>query len=332
METQKQNLKTTAYHSQYTQKLCKPQCEIFKDYTRYSELIFTVASLDELEQGVLETIVANLDPGDEICQIVVSPRQQINDPTHIDLSGIMDQQGSYEWVLVLTKENLVLFDATYPNNLPMIRKAPIENLLSITWGRILLQSWVDWSWIAGSIVEHARINFSTSGEKPIEETIRYIYGADLPDAGELYQLMPEQNLAKNSLPNKFVDLLPLLLNHQDKILEGVYFPFQPAIWKSWYGLFRKQERKASPSTAFLLTEQQFIMIYEEDHDAGLGLGTFIQSVKRKNILDLLIENTPDGTRLILLVGDKNAAERIIIHASEGYFGEMVERFRSYFPC
>ena len=330
METQWQNPKTKDNRGQYSQTLCQPQCEIFKDYTRYSELIYTVASLDELEQGVLETIVANLDPGDEICQIVVSPHQQINDPSQAGLSGYMDQQESYEWVLVLTKKNLVLFDATYPNNLPMVRKAPIENLLSITWGRILLQSWMDWSWSAGSIVEHARINFSTSGEKPIEETIRYIHGADLPDAGELYRLMPEQDLTINSLPNKFVDLFPLLLNHQDKIQEVVYYPFQPAVWKSWYGLFRKQERKATPSTAFLLTEQQFIMIYEEDHDAGLGLGTFIQSVNRKNILDLVIESDLDGIQLFLLVGDKNAQERIILHAPEECFVELIEKISSVF--
>lgn len=330
METQWQNPKTKDNRGQYPQTLCQPQCEIFKDYTRYSELIYTVASLDELEQGVLETIVANLDPGDEICQIVVSPHQQINDPSQTGLAGYMDLQGSYEWVLVLTKKNLVLFDVTYLDNLPMVRKAPIENLLSITRGRILLQSWVDWSWTDGSIVEHARINFSTSGEKPIKETIRYIHGADFPDAGEIYRLMLERNFTANSLPNKFVDLLSLLLNHQDKILEVVYYPFQPAIWKSWYGLFRKQERKASPSTAFLLTEHQFIMIYEEDHDAGLGLGTFIQSVKRKNILDLFIESDLDGIQLFLLVGDKNAQERIILHAPEECFVELIEKISSVF--
>ena len=242
----------------------------------------------------------------------------------------MDLQGSYEWVLVLTRKNLVLFDATFPNNLPMVKKVPIKNLLSITWGRILLQSWVDWSWTAGSIVEHARIKFSSSGEKPIEETIRYIHGADLPNAGELYRLLPEQDLNTNSLPNKFIDLLPLLLNHQDKILEGVYYPFKPAVWKSWYGLCRKLERKATPSTAFLLTEQQYIMIYEEDHDAGLGLGTVIQSINRKNILDLFIESKLDCIQLFLLVGDKNAEERIFIRAPEECFEEIIEKFRIHF--
>lgn len=329
METQWQNPKTKDNHGQYPQTLCQPQCEVFKDYTRYSELVYTVASLDELEQGVLETIVANLDPGDEICQIVVSPHQQINDPSQAGL-GYMELLGSYEWVLVLTKKILVLCDATYPDNLPMVRKASIENLLSITWGRILLQSWVDWSWTDGSIVEHARINFNTSGEKPIKETLGYIYGSNIMDVEKSRFSSVEQSQIINTFPFKFVDHLPLLLTPQEKILAATYYPFQPAVWKSWHGLFQKQVREASPTTAFFLTEHQFIMIFEEDHDAGLGLGTFIQSVKRKNILDLFIESDLDGIHLFLLIGDKNAQERIILHAPEECFVELIEKISSVF--
>jgi len=330
METQSQNLRTIADHSQYTQKVCQPQCEIFKNHPRYSELIYTVASLGELDQMVRDTVVKYLDRREDICQIVVSPRRSTNDPSGVSVAGNASQQWNYDWVLVLTRENLVLFDSAHPYDRPMVRKAPIENLLSIEWASILLQSWVDWSWVDGQKVEHARINFNTSGAKPIEETLGFIHKAGISDFRISHQRLSEQSPIINSIPYKFVDHLPLLLTPQEKILAAVNYPFQPAVWKSWHGLFRKQERKATPSIALILTESHFVMIYEDAHDLGLRLGTIIQTIKRKNIIKLLIENILDGPQLILLVGDKNAEERIIIPAPEECFEELIERFRLYF--
>lgn len=175
MDTQGQKTNTTAERSQYTQTFCQPQCEIFKDYTRYSELVYTLPSLDGLEQWAVEAIVANLDPGEDICQIVVSSQQPINDPSWASINGYADQQSHYEWVLVLTRENLVLLSSAHSIEETIVQKVPIANILSIIWERILLQSWVDWSWTDGGEVEHARINFNTVGERPIEETLGYIF-------------------------------------------------------------------------------------------------------------------------------------------------------------
>lgn len=143
------------------------------------------------------------------------------------------------------------------------------------------------------------------------------------------RLLVEQSQNLSFLPDKFVDHLPILLTLQEKILETAYYPFQPAVWKSWHGLFQKQERKAIPATALLLTERQLIMIREEDHDAWLGLGFYIYAIQRKCIVNLFIENTLDGPQLILLYGDENAEERLLIRVSEIYFDEIVEKFRSY---
>ena len=223
-----------------------------------------------------------------------------------------------------------MFDAAQLNAQPIIRKAPMEKLLSITWGKILLQSWLAWSWIDGIVIEHARNDFATIGENPIEETLGYIFGSNISVVGESHRPLLEQSQVTKTLPFKFVDQLSLLLTPQEKLLAAVNYPFQPAVWKSWHGLFRKQERKAIPYSAFILTERQFLMIYEDADDTESSFGTYIQSVKRKNIIDLLIENKLDGPQLILLVSDKKADERIILPAPEECFDEMIERFRLYF--
>ena len=332
METQSQNLRTTADHNQYTQKVCQPRCEIFKEYAKDNERIYTVASLDEIDQRVREVIVKYLDPRDDICQIVISSHQSISDPSMASTAGYAVQQWKYDWVLVLTRDNLILFDSTDPDNQPIVRKTPIENILSITWGNILLQSWVDWSWVDGRKVEHGRINFQSNGESPILETLGYIHEADISDFRNSRRRSSEQNQIINALPNKFVDQLSLLLTPQENILATANYLFHPAVWKSWHGLFRKQERKATPFIELILTERQFVMIYEGIDDTGPSFGTFIQTVNRKNIFKLLIENTLDGSHLLLLVSDKNAEERIIIPAPEESFEEMIDRFRVYFPA
>lgn len=327
METQSQNLSTTADHSQYTKTVCEPRCEIFKDYTKDDELIFTVTSLDEIDQKVREGIVKYLDPREDICQIAVSLRQPISELSVPGVIGNAGQLLNYDWVLVLTRENLVLFDSTDAHNHPMVWKAPIENILSILWGRILMQSWVEWSWLNGGKVEHARINFHTNDEKPIKEMLGYFHEAVISDFGDSHQWSFEQRQIIDALPVKFFDQLSIVLSPQEKILATVNYPFQPAVWKSWHGLFRKQERKATPSMALILTERQDVMVYENADETGSGFGTFIHTVRRKNILNLLTENAPDGSQLILLVGDKNAEEKIIIPAPEEHFEEMIEKFR-----
>ena len=162
METKLQDLKKTVDINQYTKKVCQPRCEIFKDYTKDDIILYTVASLDEIDQKVREVIVKILDSQDDICQMFVSLRQPISDLSVPSVVGNAGQLLNYDWVLVLTRDNLVLFDSTDAHNHPMVWKAPIENILSIVWGRILMQSWVDWSWVGGHKVEHARINFHTN--------------------------------------------------------------------------------------------------------------------------------------------------------------------------
>ncbi len=106
-------------------------------------------SLNEIDQKVREVIVKILDSHDVICQIVVSLRQPISDLSVPSVAGNAGQLLDYEWVLVLTRDNLVLFDSTDTHNHPMVWKAPIENIQSIVWVKILMQSWVEWSWLNG---------------------------------------------------------------------------------------------------------------------------------------------------------------------------------------
>ena len=331
METQSQNLSTTADHSQYTKTVCQPRCEIFKDYTKDEIILYTVASLDEIDQKERDEVVKYLDPGDDICEIIVSPGQSISDPDVTNNAGDTVRNWKDDWVLILTKENLVLFDSAQHNAQPIVQKTPIEKILSIMWGKILLQSWVDWSWADERKVEHARINFQSSGEKPIIETLGYIQGVDIADFGDSYRRSSEQSQIISALPVKFADQLSLMLTPQEKILAEACYPFQPAVWKSWHGLFKKQVRKETPSLAYFLTERQFVMIYEGPHDSGLSFGTFIQTVKRKNILKLLVDKALDGSQLVLVVGDKNAEERVIIPVPEESFEETIKKFRVYFP-
>ena len=69
------------------------------------------------------------------------------------------------------------------------------------------------------------------------------------------------------------------------------------------------------------------MIYENADERRPGFGTFIQTVKRKNIIKFMVDNTTDGSSLVLVAGNKNAEEKIIIPAPEEHFEEMIEKFR-----
>ena len=331
METQSQYLNKAVDYSQYAVKVCQPRCEIFKEYTNDIGLIHTVASLDEINQKEGAEIVKFLDPKDDICEIIVSPGQLIGDPSVAYRADEAKQQWKDDWVLVLTKENLILIDLAQPNNRPIVRKTSIENIQSIMWGSILLHSWVDWSWVNERKVEHARLDFPSSGEKPIIETLGYIQGADITGFSDSPRRFSEQSQTIKTLPSKFLDQLAVVLTPKETILAEASYPSQPAIWKSWHGLFKKQVRKETPFLAYFLTEHQFVMITEDPHDKSISFGTFIQTVKRQNILKLLVDKAKDGSQLVLVVGDKNAEERVIIPVPEESFEETITRFRVYFP-
>ena len=331
METQSQNLYKAVDYSQYAVKICQLRCEIFKEHTNDIELIHTVASLDEIDQKEVAEIVKSLDPKDDICEIIVAQGQSIGDPSVPFRADDAKRQWNDDWVLVVTKENLVLLELKQPNGRSITRKASIENIQSIVWGKVLLHSWVDWSWVNEQKVEHARLDFQRSAEKPIIETLGYIQGADITGFSDSPRRFSEQSQTIKTLPIKFLDQLAVMLTPKETILAEASYPFQPAIWKSWHGLFKKQVRRETSFLAYFLTEHQFVMITDRSHDTGISFGTFIQTVKRQNILKLLVDKAKDGSQLVLVVGDKNAEERVIIPVPEESFEETITRFRLYFP-
>lgn len=316
----------------YAKKVCMPQCGLLKDYPGYSDLLYTVASLDNLESNVKEIIVNNLEPGEDICQIIASPIQGVLRDSRLKHPERIEQQTdmwNYDWVFVLQKEHMLLFDTVHTTDKPNIRKAPIKSLLSIEWGIVLLHSWVNWSWLDKNHIEHASFDFNGTGAPPIEELIAYLYQSNYSSGRKLRHQIIGMDENLKSFPWKFVERIPLLVTPQERILAAEYHPFHPPTWQSWHGLFRKLERRAIPASALIMTDRQLIIAQEEEHDGGLGLGTIIRTVKLDAIKTVITESNFEGTQFIIVVGNENVEERIFVNAPEKSYQEIYESFRSY---
>lgn len=324
--------KITLEADHYQRKVCKSECTRLLDHPNYDDLIYTVRSLNELDPKVKDIIGDNLPPGDDICQIIVSPNQRLTGVLQDNRSERKEQklhQWNYDWVFVLTTEYIVLFDAEHSPDIPQVMKAPVKNLIRIEWGKILFRSWVSWSWLDTDHIKHAQVAFSTTGEKPIVEILAYLHGSNDPIKGisHLPSIGFEEEIRR--IPQKFIDRIPLFLTPQERVLAIEYSPFQPSTWKSWYGLFKKLENKSIPASVFFMTDRRTIIVREEENDSAMSLGNIIQTIQLKDIQNMFVEDISERKQLIIEVGNKAVRERITVDISERCFDGISEKLRSY---
>lgn len=315
----------------FQKKVCRSECMLLLDHSSYNDLIYTVHSLNDLDPKVKDMIVDNLPPADDLCQIIVCPNQKMIDERQ-DGSESKDQklhQWNYDWVLVLTNENILLFDAEHSPNVPQVMKAPVKNLVMIEWGKILFRSWISWSWLDEDCIGHAQVAFSSTGEKPIVELLVFLFGSNdsIKRAIHLPSMGLEEKIKR--IPPKFVDRIPLLLTPQEGVLAIEYSPFQPSTWKSWHGLFKKLENKSIPASVLILTDRRIIIVREEENDSGHSFGNIIQTIQLKDIQNMFVDYVSERKRLIIEIGNNVVRERISVDVSERCFDEISEKFRSY---
>jgi hypothetical protein len=158
------------------------------------------------------------------------------------------------------------------------------------------------------------MEYTTTGEKPVNETIAYLHASDNAHIGGSFLPQSPSMQALKALPYDFTDRLPLLLTPNEQILQIVYSPDNPSGRKPRQGFFNRAGKRGVPPSAVLLTDRQIIFIHEEEDDTVSRLGEVIQTISIARIKQIDEANGLEGVQIHLVVGNDCAEENLLLRS------------------
>jgi hypothetical protein len=178
---------------------------------------------------------------------------------------------SPDYVLVSTRERLVIATIQKPGARPAITSIDLTDILSIELGAVLLFAWVEWSWINQGTVDHVRIYYNSARQYLFKELLTDICRVRIAQAG-LSTSQAERNLELlMDLPFKFNNIIANVLLLPDEQMRCLVF--RPATWGKRLKYFHVME---APNLALILTNYHLLVMREDLGEAGSRYAVIFQ--------------------------------------------------------
>jgi hypothetical protein len=254
---------------------------------------YTVSDLDGLGPVLGKALDAYLKPGELPEQVVVLPRQRLLQRRGEGGSWFPIPIWRYtpEVILIRTAKRL-LSAAILEGSRLEVTSTPIDHIITIQLGTILLFSWFEWSWASDGKLETYRVYFNTVSDRIFRDLQQCLSG-EFMQMSEVKAIPADQGLQLlDGLPYKFRNIIPLrLLLPREEIQAVVY---RPAIWEPRIIFLRRQ---TSPATAVVLTDGQ-VLVAEEDRGGVDGhYGVIARYMPRHKLHRVALEVQSEGILL-----------------------------------
>lgn len=226
-----------------------------------------IENLAELRPEHRAILLETLSPGEHIRWLIYVPYQAVlksRDPKRRAFRFFLPWQFTPDWLLALTPTRLLLVSLPPHGDPPQVSSIPLENLLYLQSGVILLFSWFKLAWVEQGAVRQETVYYNAVCER-IFDVLSEMVRAGLPAGADGPPAHPLDNHeALAPLPYKFKNLIPLRLLLPGEQIALVVF--RAATFKRSLGLFRQM---LSPRMALVLTDRH-LLLAEEDLSVSEG--------------------------------------------------------------
>ncbi len=244
-----------------------------------------IPALDGLSEPVRTLLLQSLLPEERLLWMVELPPQGILRRAR-RAGGLGKIWPMWEltpgWLVALTNNRLLLIPTTILDGNTRIIAIPVEDILYLEQGMILLFSWIEVHWVEGGAAHEETLYYDSASEDdvlPLIQRLRCSIARSPPFASEWVNT---QQPGLPLLPLKFRNMIPRygLLNGEH-ICRAVY---RPAQWRSLLGLARVM---TSPRLVVLTTDAYLLLAAEDRSTTEMSYGLiltflpvqFIQSIR-----------------------------------------------------
>lgn len=270
-----------------------------------NSIVIRHESLAELSQVHQDCFRRCLDPGERIYHIITAPSLKV-----IDRNKLALFRGSWtltpEWRIVMTDQRVLIVTLKQDESQPQLVEICFEDVLSITLGKNLLYSWVEWRWTQNKQVQEMRVFFNPDEERlfamMIKDICRYrIEQAGLTAAGPVGRLH-----LLDVLPEIFKNLLTNRMLQEDEGVEAVVF--SSAAWTRRLGIFRHLE---SPAIALLRTNYHILVMREDYATVGGKYGVVLKYFPLGTVADVLLDQQEDQACIKLILQNQGIKDTVL---------------------
>jgi hypothetical protein len=277
-----------------------------------------VATLEDLALPVQMALRPHLTDGDPVAMILTVPAQSV----------LVEQEKKGWWprgllpwtitphrVLVLTSSRLLVASRIYVEEtgevnrdvngeylsewtgvteLPEVAITPLEDILFLESGTILLFSWLDWAWVRDGRLEHTRVYFNTVN-RSLFETLAGLVRRSILASNGVTLSSEDQGLDQlEEMPFKFKSLIPKHLLLPGEQVQAALF--RPSLWTKDLSIFR---RHVAPKLAAIRTNGALILAQEDLTSEEDSYGLIAQFCLRPYVRRIALEETPVGSDLVV---------------------------------
>ena len=277
-----------------------------------------VAALEDLALPVQMALRPHLRFGDPVAMILTVPAQSV----------LVEQANKGWWprgllpwtitphrVLVLTSSRLMAASSPYVeeagevnrdvngeylsewnaiSELPEVAITPLEDILYLESGTILLFSWLDWAWVKGGRLEHTRVYFNTVNRSLFEKLAGLVRRSILDGCGMTLSSEDQGLDQLEKMPYKFRSLIPKHLLLPGEQVQAALF--RPSMWAKDLSIFR---RHVAAKLAVIRTNGALILAQEDLTSEEDSYGLIAQFCPRPFVRRVALEETPRGSDLVV---------------------------------
>ncbi len=242
-----------------------------------------VERIEDLRPEVQAVLLPTLEPGELVRYMIDAPYQgrlKRRDERRTRSLLRLPWQLTPDWLLALTPRRLLLASTRKDGSLPEVLSIPLENILRLQSGVILLLSWFEITWVEQGLVRSQEIYFNAVCERFFDRLSLLVRSEMTPQPAALRPANLSNREILEPLPYKFRNLIPMrLLLPGEQIARIV---FRPATYARVAWLFR---RMTAPKLVLALTDRHLILAEEELGESENSYGLIATFIARSQICD-----------------------------------------------
>lgn len=248
-----------------------------------------VDTLDDLSGPAQQAFMQLLAPGEMICQIIYAPFQghlkQYRSRRHF-LSFSLPWEFTPDYVLLLTDRRLLLA-RLLDRDAWRVETIPLDDLLYVRSGVILLLSWVEFCWVQNGLICREVIYFNTVCDRIFITLLEIVRGYLVKGRALCFSPAQENDPHLVDLPYKFMTAIPRrLLLPREQVCRVL---FRPAMY---HVLLAFVQHVVAPRMALVLTHHHLLLASENangcEGDYGL-ISTFLPLNRIRGVDVLVVE-------------------------------------------
>jgi hypothetical protein len=288
-----------------------------------NQFAYRVDSLADLDPQVGTALAEHLESGDPIHQIIVAPQQWVLSEDRHGWRPFLRYQRklSPNWVLVVTRRQLLLATSGAPGSPALISATPLASLLALEAGAVLLFSWFDWTWANQGRLEHSRVYYNLVSDWIFIELRQYLSRYLLAPAGPPPAAGDRRLEILDKFPFKFMNIISYrMLLPEEQVRAAV---FRAPVWTGWHGFFRRQKAAA---LALVLSNAHLLIMEEENKGATDQYSLITRFCPRRSICEIGLEREADQLSFRLTLGRPGLTESLRIpfdYSAEQDLGQLV---------